>query len=215
MKSEVACISLTPERLLLDLAWWEIYKESFPSNEQEPPEVILQSLRKNVGLAFSLRLGDETLAIATTHLLKNPAAVFLVYLATVHDAWGRGYGGHLLEFAWRASFEKLSDDRLEATGLILEVDALDNSNAPEQREVRERRISFFGRHGLKLLPRHYLQPPVDGIAPVAMSLMFRPVEGRSEPDSNPVTALIRAIYLEKYHAINGIAQESLKMLLGN
>jgi hypothetical protein len=76
-------------------------------------------------------------------------------------------------------------------------------------------MSFFRRHGLKLLPDPYKQPPVDGIASVAMSLMFRPADGQSEPDSELVRALVRAIYFEKYHAINGISRDSLNSLLGD
>ena len=65
-----------------DAAWWRIYEESFASAAREPAEVILRSVREGVGLA--LRAADAsgtTIALATTHLLKRPAAVFLVYLA--------------------------------------------------------------------------------------------------------------------------------------
>src|SRR5689334_3349691 len=108
MNSEVSYISVSAEQLMADQAWWDIYEEAFPSNEREPPQVILQSLLENAGLAFSARSNDKTLGIATTHLLKKPAAVFLVYLATARDLRGRGLGGDLLEFAWRTSFDVLS-----------------------------------------------------------------------------------------------------------
>jgi GNAT superfamily N-acetyltransferase len=215
MNSEVSYISVSAEQLMADHAWWDIYDEAFPSDEREPPQVIIQSLREHAGLAFNAHVNDKTLAIATTHLLKNPAAVFLVYLATARDLRGHGLGGELLEFAWRTSFDVLSNNGSQPTGLVLEVDALESSNDALERKVRERRMSFFRRHGLKLLPDPYKQPPVDGIASVTMSLMFRPADGQSEPDSDLVRALVRAIYFEKYYAINGISRESLNSLLGD
>src|SRR5579859_879723 len=82
-----------------DSDWWRIYDESFPPNEREPRQVILDSLRKDVGMAFRTRLDGRTAGIATTHLLSDPPAVFLVYLAIDRTLRGRGVGGRLLEFS--------------------------------------------------------------------------------------------------------------------
>jgi hypothetical protein len=76
------------DELALDRQWWGIYQESFPENEREPAAVILESLRRRVGFAYRARLKSETIGIATTHLLMEPAAVFLVYLAAGQDRRG-------------------------------------------------------------------------------------------------------------------------------
>jgi hypothetical protein len=63
-----------------------------------------------------------------------------------------------------------------------------------------------------LLPAPYLQPPVDGSTILPMQLMFRPAHGASPPDAETVRAMIRAMYAEKYHAMNGIPIEVLSAL---
>ena len=213
MDGKLVFISLTAADLLSDNSWWEIYNEAFPLTEREPPQVIVRSLEIG-GQTFAARSGGETIAIATTHLLKDPPAVFLVYLATKKGLRGRGCGGELLEYAWKTGRQKLSEHGSPATGLVAVVDAPDQSDDTEEKHVRERRIAFFARHGAELLPRAYTQPAVDGTTTVPMRLVFRPAEGFERPDSTFTDALVRAIYFEKYHAANGIAKEPLISLLG-
>jgi len=214
MEAKLFFTSLTASDLSSDGSWWEIYNEAFPLTEREPPPVIVSSLEMGVGQAFAARSNGKTIAIATTHLLKNPPAVFLVYLATKKGLRGRGSGGQLLEYAWKSGCQKLSEHGFPVTGLVAEVDAPDQSDDSEEKHVRERRIAFFARHGTELLARAYTQPAVDGTTTVPMRLVFRPAEGFESPDSTFTDALVRAIYLEKYHAANGIAKESLISLLG-
>jgi len=214
MEAKLFFTSLTASDLLSDGSWWEIYNEAFPLTEREPPQVIVSSLEMGVGQAFAARSNSKTIAIATTHLLKNPPAVFLVYLATKKRLRGRGSGGELLEHAWKSGCQKLSEQGFLVTGLVAEVDAPDQSDDREEKHVRERRIAFFARHGAELLARAYTQPAVDGTTTVPMRLVFRPAEGFESTDSTFTDALVRAIYLEKYHAANGIAKESLTSLLG-
>jgi len=209
MDAKIVFTTLTAADLLSDSSWWGIYDDSFPSAEREPPQVILKSLEMGAGMAVAARSNDHTIAIATTHLLKNPPAVFLVYLATTRKLRGRGCGGELLEYAWKTGSQKLSNEGYQATGLIAEVDSPDESDDAEEKHFRERRIAFFARHGVELLSRSYVQPPVDGITTVPMRLIFRPAEGYGTPDSPFTDSLVRAIYFEKYHAVNGIAEESL------
>jgi GNAT superfamily N-acetyltransferase len=206
--------SLTAEELLRDSSWWEIYEEAFPLTEREPSQVIVNSLVMGVGLAVAVRANDSTIAIATTQLLKDPPAIFLVYLATTKNLRGRGCGGELLEYAWKTGRRTLSDSGYSTIGLVAEVDAPDQSDSMEEKRIRERRIAFFSRHGAKLLPYSYTQPAVDGVNTVPMSLVFRPADGHEQPDSAFTDALVRAIYFEKYHAVNGISKDSLTSLLG-
>jgi hypothetical protein len=214
MDDKLIFTSLAATDLVRDSSWWEIYNDSFPSSEREPPQVIVNSLETGAGMAASARLNDETIAIATTHLLKNPPAIFLVYLATTKKLRGRGCGGELLEYAWQTGHQRLSDNGYNATGLVAEVDAPDESDDAEEKHFRERRIAFFARHGVELLQRSYVQPAVDGITTVPMRLIFRPAEGYAPPDSAFTDSLVRAIYFEKYHAVNGVAKESLISLFG-
>ncbi len=201
------------EALAQDHLWWEIYRDSFPANQREPAEVILDSLRKQVGLAFRVRVNGATAGLATTHLLREPPAVFLVYLAMDRGRRSAGLGGALLEYAWARSAARLRQRGLEAIGLIWEVDAPHPGGEAAETSLRERRIAFFRRHGGAVLERPYLQPPLDGITPVPMQLMFRPAENTGALDAAAVKALVYAIYFEKYRAINQIPQATLQRLL--
>ena len=201
------------DELVADRRWWSIYEESFPSSEREPPVVILDSLRRGLGLAFRARQRGVTVGLATTHLLVDPPAVFLVYLAIAPDRRGRGAGGALFQEAWRESSACLVQRGLAPLGLIWEVDPAEPGVPSVEVDVRARRLAFFRRQGGVLLPRPYAQPPVDGIAPVRMQLMFRAPPGGRLPSLDLEKNLIRAIYFEKYSALNGIDQAILRVLL--
>ena len=202
---------LTADELRVDDTWWRIYEDSFPASEREPSEVILESVQRGVGMVFRARRQGVTFGLATTHLLKDPAAVFLVYLAVAREERNRGAGGELLQSAWQLGAARLRAHGLQPVGLIWEVDA--PQPAAGDAEARQRRFAFFQRNGGHLLERSYLQPPVDGIAAVPMSLMFRSAEGEGTPTAETVDALVRAIYFDKYGAINKIDRSILEDLL--
>src|SRR5262245_40175541 len=132
------------EELSRDEAWWGIYADSFPAPEREPAEVILRSVRARTGLAVRARLDGRSVGLATTHLLRQPASVFLVYLAVERGLRGAGLGRELLDFAWTASAAELRSAGREPMGMIWEVDPLDESAIAAQPE-RSRRIAFFER----------------------------------------------------------------------
>ena len=199
------------EELIRDDPWWEIYRNSFPANEREPEAIIVSGIYNHLLLAFRARHGGTTIGIATTHLLRNPAAGFLVYLA-VHRAYqDAGLGGALLEYAWTASIGRLLERGVEPLGMVWEVASPQLSSDPAEVSLRERRISFFRRHAGVLLPRRYVQPPVDGVTPVPMQLMFRACV--QMPDEATLDALEYAMYFEKYGALNGIPDGVLTRLL--
>jgi len=81
------------------------------------------------------------------------------------------------------------------------------------RATRRGRLRFFEKLGGHLLDVPYVQPPVDGRTLVPMRLMFRTASGLSRINVAEANALTRAIYLEKYHAINQIPLATLEGLL--
>jgi hypothetical protein len=203
--------SVTAEELGVDEAWWRIYEDSFPAAERESRDVIVKSIVQGVGMAFRARRLGATIGLATTHLLNDPPAVFLVYLAVAPGERSQGTGGEVLESAWEVGVRRLIGQGLQPVGLIWEVDP-PNSTAGDA-GARMRRIAFFERHGGKVLDRPYQQPPLDGTTPVPMRLMLRPAVDREVLAAQTVEALVRAMYFEKYGAINGIDQRVLEGLL--
>ena len=200
---------LTADELHADNAWWRIYQDSFPAREREPAEVIVESLRRGIGMAFCARAQGVTCGLASTHLLKDPPAVFLVYLAVASDDRSKGIGKELLTNAWEAGAARLRAEGRPPLGLIWEVDP----PGPAAGSDAHRRIAFFERNGGYLLEPPYLQPPVDGVAAVPMRLMFRPSPGQGIPPPATMDALVRALYFEKYEALNRIDRSLLDDLL--
>jgi hypothetical protein len=203
----------TADELAGDKESWRIYEESLPPEEREPFEVILGSLRRSLGTALRARRGGATVGIATTHLLFDPAAVFLVYLAIDNRCRDVGIGTMLFEYAWSSSEGVLRRRGYNPLGLIWEVDDPREAGNPGEELLRRRRIRFFQRQSGLILSRPYRQPPVNGTEPVPMQLMYRPSHGVTMPDATTVEALVRAIYFEKYGGVNGIPSQTLQGLL--
>jgi GNAT superfamily N-acetyltransferase len=179
-----------------DERFWEIYDCSFPIEEREPRSVIVNAARSGVGRIARALDDGKTVGLASAHLLKDPRAIFLVYLAVDPARRGQGIG--------RALFDFIAAD---CPQVIWEVNRPELATDSAERQRRERRIGFFRRAGGEPLEHPYRQPPLgENLPPVPMLLMARP----RPPD---VTALVRAIYFEKYGAQNGIGAAALESLL--
>jgi len=136
-----------------------------------------------------------------------------VYLAVAPELRSRNIGSALFEKLWAAGRKIYSERATEAEGMVWEVDIPGRATSGQGLEQSQRRIAFFERLGACLLPSAYFQPPVDGITSVPMHLMFRPAPGRFWPDIAAHSALVRALYFEKYHAANAIPEAVLQHLL--
>src|SRR5688500_696655 len=180
---------LPAPELCRDETWWAIYAQSFPSREREPRDVIVRSVERSVGIALRARRGATTVGLATAHLLKAVPAVFLVYVATTPEARGSGGGRALAETTWQLGAAELRARNLDPTGLIWEIEDPDADADESERAERQGRVHFFRRLGGQMLARPYMQPPVDGVAPVPMRLMYRPATGSALPTAPAVDAL--------------------------
>ena len=203
---------LGPAELAADAAFWALYAHAFPPSEREPAEVILRSLHLGVGLALAGREeATHTQALVTLHLLQDPDVVFLVYLALAGERRGHGEGRAVLESAWSAGVQALAQRGRRAQGLVWEVDPPETAPDAAERAVRERRLRFFERAGGVQLPRPYLQPPVGtDPAPLPMRLMYRAAPG--QPATPDADTLVRAMYAQKYGAVNGLPEAQLQAL---
>jgi len=203
----------SPETLASDHALWQLYDSAFPSTEREPRSVILETLRRGDGVVVRARQDSNTIGLAVAHMLRHPPVLFMVYLAVAPELRSRHIGAALFEKLWEEGRRRYSDERLKAEGMVCEVDIPERATSELGLQQSRRRIAFFERLGGRLLPTAYFQPPVDGINPVPMYLMFRPAPGRSLPDIAAHSAIVRALYFEKYYAANGIPEAVLQHLL--
>jgi GNAT superfamily N-acetyltransferase len=190
-----------------------LYDSAFPSTEREPRSVILETLRRGGGVVVRVRQNRNTVGLALAHMLRHPPVLFIVYLAVAAELRSRHIGAALFEKLWKEGRRRYSDEGLQAEGMVWEVDIPERTASEQSLQQSRRRIAFFERMGGHLLPGAYFQPPVDGIHPVPMHLMFRPAPGSSLPDVAAHSALVRAIYFEKYHAANEIPEAVLQDLL--
>ncbi len=198
--------------LAADGAFWQLYDSSFPANEREPRSVILETLRSGAGLTVRAR-GGATVGLASAHLLRQPPVLFIVYLAVIPELRSHHIGSALFEQIWTVGRNQYSQRGLSAAGMVWEVDIPECATTESGQQQSRRRIAFFTRLGGSLLPTPYFQPPVDGISSVPMHLMFWPAPGGPLPDVRSRSALVRALYFEKYHQANGIPQPVLEDLL--
>jgi GNAT superfamily N-acetyltransferase len=199
--------------LAADGAFWQLYDSAFPSTEREPRSVVLETQRRGLGAVVRARSSGNTVGLALAHLLRHPPVLFIVYLAVAPELRSRHIGAALFEQLWAAGSRIYSERGTKAEGVVWEVDIPERATTGQGLEQGRRRIAFFQRLGGRLLPAPYFQPPVDGITPVPMHLMFRPAPGRSAPDLAALAPLVRALYFEKYHAANGIPEAVLQDLL--
>jgi len=206
--------SPSADTLAADSALWQLYDSAFPSTEREPRSVILDTLRRGDGIAVRARQGAHTVGLAFAHMLRHPPALFIVYLAVVPELRSRHIGAALFEELWTAGSKSYAARGTPAEGMVWEVDVPERATSEQGLEQSRRRIAFFTRLGGKVLPGSYVQPPVDGVVSVPMHLMFRPARGKPLPDDAARSALVRALYFEKYHGANGIPQAVLQNLLG-
>jgi GNAT superfamily N-acetyltransferase len=194
--------------LAADAQFWDIYGGASPTARRESPTVILDSVRFGTGLALRTVADDgRTLAIATLHLLRSVPALFLVYLAVDATQRGAGLGGSLLDRL--AALDLLPG----CLGIVWETDRVDEAESEADRRRRDGQIRFFRYHGGRVVCTRYRQPTPNGELAVPMNLMFRPAGPEIYLGPDIAGVLTRAIYFEKYAAVNGISRLHLEDLL--
>ena len=203
----------TPDELRDDAGFWQLYATSFAEAEREPAEVILRSIEQGSGFTLRALADSRTVGLAAGHVLEEPATTFLVYLA-VGPLWrSRHLGRALFDEADRSGAARLIERARVSSGIVWEIDDPSADVNPSERNVRQGRLRFFEKLGGRMLETPYVQPPVDGHTLLPMRLMFRPALGEDLPTGAATEKLIRAIYFEKYHAINKIPSSTLDRLL--
>jgi hypothetical protein len=133
---------------------------------------------------------NEITFLALLWPLKKTDFILLDYIATKGTHRGKGIA---------SAFLRELHDRLVNTEkhLILEVE---NPNFGDQTQEKEKRVTFYKRHGARELKDvRYLLPPLDGKTPTEMILMILP-EYRGETISGAtVKNVIIQMYRELYN----------------
>jgi GNAT superfamily N-acetyltransferase len=135
---------------------WQIYVDSFPSDERRALELQKEAI-KNKKYNFSAAINDGVL-VAIIAYWNIGGFLFLEHFAVIQDMRGKGIGTELLKRHILANKQKV----------VLEVER------PET-EIAIKRIGFYERIGFRLNDFKYVQPPYGKDKnPVPMLLMTYP-----------------------------------------
>lgn len=167
----------------------EIYTEAFPASERHSIPVISQRVRDGLSKVYVASSDGEIVFLALLWPLKTTEFILLDYMATKATHRGKGIASTFLT----QLREKL---RNANNYLIIEVE---NSKFGDKQEEKEKRITFYKRHGAKELEGiRYLLPPLDGTIPTEMILMIFPEFKGGEISGAAVKKVIVQIYRELY-----------------
>lgn len=118
---------------------------TFPADELKPLYMIKQALQRGEYLCLGATGGDDVLAIAFfVKIVREGRTLMLFdYFAVREDLRNRGLGGRLLRALIAEPFIA------EADAVLLEVDEPDAAATSEALEIRNRRLAFYLRNGLR------------------------------------------------------------------
>jgi GNAT superfamily N-acetyltransferase len=214
---EPTLIELTdPENELARQAL-ELYEVSFPVEERVPLEAVQEDIRNQARGANSEEFlnrymaavrDGSTVGLSMYGYYRDPRLAFLYYMAIQPELRGKGLGAWLLnETTARLTQDARALHGPPARGLCWEVERPDESDDPEERLLRERRINFYKRNGAILLDGiDFTAPPIsEGLPPVTYYLMFKPVPDEAVTiDPDLLQAVVDATLLYGY----GVEEES-------
>jgi GNAT superfamily N-acetyltransferase len=199
---------LDQDSFVANKAWWGIYEEAFPVAERDSKEQLLIALSENIALIGSYKIQQEIVAIAVIYRTGSPSFGFLHYFAVAPSWRNKKLGSHLFPLLVREAENFVVKHHRHSLGLIWEIEDPEHATDSDEQSLQRRRIHFYEKLGGKLFPGKFIQPGINGFAPVPMQLMHF-----SSYENLPEEKIAKAIYLEKYGVINAIDQDHLLELL--
>ena len=175
-----------------------IYKEAFPSKEQQPIAVIKTRLQQSKEIVIAAIINDKVVGFSFLYDLKKTDFLLLDYLAIKENQRGQNIGGSLL------SYLKQYASKIKKH-LLMEVD--DPKYGGE-----EKRIDFYQKNGAFCLKDlHYILPALDNTEPTKQILMVVPYGRIISFSGNEIKELVKILYAELY-GISG-ENEDLKSII--
>ncbi|WP_176560366.1 GNAT family N-acetyltransferase [Brevibacillus dissolubilis] len=201
----------------------ELYQRSFAEEIREPNEVLIRGIRESSRLLptvyhflVGLNEAGQVIALSTGYYLAEANCGFIVYLAVDPTQQSNGIGGELI-----SQMERLFVQDAKAQGkidphVILETEREADAHDQEEQVMCQRRLRFFHRQGFRMVPETgYHQPPLHSDTPaVPLHLLIRTKRNPAVFTAVELHGIVRAMYIEKYHKINGLPREMLQELDG-
>lgn len=170
--SSQASVRLCEVSTRLEQDWRDLYTSAFPLAEQEPeekPQMLIDSRR----LLYHKTVGKQGELLCFSLVSLAPDFSFLAYIATDPKQRSGGYGSKHM----RALIDLLKLQYPNHIGLFLEIESTNPrliKLSDEEKNVRQRRLSFYRRLGAKRLCRsmQYLTPNRDGDGEHELDILF-------------------------------------------
>jgi GNAT superfamily N-acetyltransferase len=122
----------------------EIYKEhmkkDFPPEELKPIDIIKKLIKKKIYMCYGLYDNDKLLAYAL--LVISKSYLLIDYYAVCKEYRSAGVGSEFLNL--------LKEQFKDYNGIIVEVEKVECAPDEEERVIRERRITFYNRNGMRM-----------------------------------------------------------------
>ena len=195
-----------------------IYNEAFPRREVVPFGVILKKYDEGIEEFFYCLKNDGIMAIAFFAVYNDPSFLLLDYFAVKSEGRGKGIGTRFLSKLLGYCGEKYTNSLIMAE--------VEDPNFGEKRKMKEKRIRFYQRLGMKLVTNvSYILPPLNEIDQFynyfAKSELFSHLKLLLWPPANlknitptEFSAIISKLYvvhyrLSRYHALLDYILENL------
>ena len=161
----------------------ERIKRDFPRDELKPLKKIEGAIARNEYVCFGATRGGEILAYAYFVKLKEdgkPCALF-DYYAVRQDLRGQNIGSMFIQALMQGPLREMDC-------VVLEADDPDYAKTPGEKDIRNRRLAFYLRNGLR----------DTGVTATVFGAQFKIL---TLPVGNPVSpALVRRKYAALYRS---------------
>jgi hypothetical protein len=148
MDEEIKFVEITDLEDDLLPSWLDLYETTFPPNEKVLVSHFIHLLKaKKAGkpaeemMLAAVNSAQELFGMAYYALMPEKETAVLWYLATWPEQRNRGLGGSIYEHL----VSQIDPSRYQ--GLVIEVEIPELAENDEQRQLAERRIQFYRRHG--------------------------------------------------------------------
>jgi len=207
------CAERSADALARDSSFWELYGSSFEAGAREPAAAVIAAVRAGVAVALAAEDDDgRAVGLAIAHLLRAPPIVLVLYLAVAPELRGQRIGGTLLDQLRVVAADRQRRLGRTPRGWAAQIDLPELAPTKAEHERRRRVQLFLRARGARPLPVAYARPPLRGGTASAARLLHAP-EGGLPLRREEAAALVRAIYFEKYAAVNAVDRRLLASLL--
>ena len=172
----------------------EIYEASFPKNERQPTNVIVERILSRKEILYLGRVKGEVVLAALVFPLEGTDFLLLDYVAVKKQHRGRGIGRQFLSFL--LDLLKHSSKRF--------VFELEDPALGRNKSQRRRRISLYREFGAKQLAGvSYILPKLSGSRTTKMVMMIMPCREETTLSGELVRTLLTTIYRDVYNLDSG------------